>query len=211
MAAPDTSHDIDLRRGFRRAGSALFWLSAAVVMMLWAAQKAGLIALGAGLGLLAFIVLFIGFSASSSARMIGVAMDVAARSGIAKQGAARLTDVLAQIGWLPRLLLTYLPGANLLTFANILSSIHDGSIIEQVRGTFQQIGMMLGGGLMGVGAAAASWHWWHGAERASLHSWLVVAGIGVALMLLFLIAAGWVAQGFRPQATRSEPRPGASP
>ena len=193
-------NDIDLRRGFRRAGTTLFWLSAAVVAALWAAQKAGLVALGALLGPIGFVILLVGFTASSIARMLGLALETVARSSLAKDGAAHVSGAVARLGWLPRFALNFVPGASLLTAADLVAGVRDGSFAETMRGAYQTLGAVLGGGLAGIGAASAGWRWWHGAAVGSLNGWLVVAGIGVGLMIGFMVAAGWIADGFKPPA-----------
>ena len=191
---------IDIRAGFRRAGSALFWLSAALVMMLWGAQKVQLIGIGAGLSPLAFVILLVGFAASSAARIVGLAISAAAGSSMAKEGARRVAGTVSQLGWLPRLFLGFLPGAKLLTLADILSAAHDGTFANGMRGLIQTIGAVTGGGIMGIGFAAAGWRWWSGTPVPALTGWLVLAGIGAVLMVLFFVAAGWVARGFKPRA-----------
>jgi hypothetical protein len=192
------AQDVDLRRGFRRAGSTLFWLSAGIVMMLWAAQKAGLLVLGSWNGVIAFAILFVGFSASGAARMIGLALDTIAKSSLATEGAARVSTTFARLGWLPRLIVGFLPGANLLTVADLIASIRDGSFAQTVRSTFQMIGAVLGGGLLGIACAAGGWRWSNGAALAELQVWMVVAGVGMGILASFLLASGWVAQGFKP-------------
>ncbi len=198
MTDTDPSVAIDVRKGFRRAGSALFWLSASVVVALWAAQKAGFIALGVWFNLIAFVVLLIGFTASGVSRMIGMALQTAARSDVATGGSARINAFVEQLGWLPRLALSMLPGSNVLSAVSLLASVRDGTLAENMRGTFQMIGAVVGGGLMGVGGAAVTWQWWHGAGWAAAQGWLVICGIGAGLLALFMVVASWVADGFKP-------------
>lgn len=198
MTDQPIAQDIDLRRGFRRAGSTLFWLSAVVVMMVWAAQKAGLIVLGSWNGVVAFAILFLGFSASGAARLIGLTLDTIAKSSLATEGAARVSTLMGRLGWLPRLIVGFLPGAGLITVADLIASIRDGSFAETMRSTFQLMGAILGGGLIGIGGTAGVWRWSSGAAPAEVHVWMVVAGIGIGIMVSFWAASGWVAQGFRP-------------
>ena len=192
------AQDIDLRRGFRRAGSTLFWLSASIVVMLWVAQKAGLIVLGPWNGVVAFAILFVGFSASGAARMIGLALETISKSSLATEGAARVSTLMGRLGWMPRLIVGLLPGASLITVADLIASVRDGSFAETMRSTFQMIGAILGGGLLGIGAAAGGWHWSSGAQLVELQVWIVVAAIGIGVLVSFLLASHWVAKGFMP-------------
>ena len=196
---------IDLRRGFRRAGSTLFWLSASVVVMLWVAQKAGMIVLGSWNGVVAFAILFVGFSASGAARLIGLTLETIAKSSLATEGAAKVSTLMGRLGWLPRLIVGLLPGASLITVADLIASIRDGSFAATMRYTFQMMGAILGGSLLGIGAASGVWRWSSGAMLDELQVWMVVAAIGIGVLVSFLIASHWVAQGFMPspQARKS--------
>lgn len=197
MAETISGAGIDLRSGFRRAGSTLFWLSAAFVMMLWGAQKLQLLSLGPWLSPLAFVILLTGFAASSAARMVGLALSAAASSSLATEGARKVSGAAAQLPWLPRLLLNLIPGGSrLLTLADILAATRDGSFAQGIRGLFQTIGAVAGGGIMGVALASAGWRWWHGTPPSALTGWLAVAAIGAMLMAMFIFTSGWVARGF---------------
>lgn len=204
MADGEAGPGIDLRRGFARAGTTLFWSSAAMVLALWGLQKSGVYSLGGWLTPVAFILLFAGFTASSLARMVGLALYVVTRSSLATEGAAKVSQSLSQLGFLPRLVLGMLPGAGLLTVADLLASIRDGSFAQSMRSAYQTLAVMLGGTLAGIGASAAAWQWWHGAALESLKGWLVLAGIGVGLAALLMLASGWIAAGFLPAQRESK-------
>jgi hypothetical protein len=196
MAETGTA-DIDLRRGFGRAGTTLFWSSAAVVMALWGAQRAGTVSLGAWMTPISFTLLFAGFLASSLMRMVGFALYAVTRSTLAREGASEVSRRVADLGFLPRLILNFLPGANLLTIADLIASVHDGSFARGMRAFYQTLAVILGGALAGVGAASAGWRWWQGAPLVSLHGWLLLAAIGVGLAVLLMLASNWVAAGFQ--------------
>ena len=200
------AQEIDLRRGFRRAGSTLFWLSAGVVVMLWVAQKSGLIVLGSWNGVVSFAILFVGFSASGAARVIGLALDTISKSSLATDGAARVSTLMGRLGWLPRLIVGFLPGASLLTVADLIAGIRDGSFAATMRSTFQLIGVILGGGILGIGAAASVLRWSSGAVLGDIQVWLAVAAIGIGILVSFLLASHWVAQGFMPQPKARDAR-----
>jgi hypothetical protein len=189
------SAEIDIRRGFRRIGSALFWLMAAQTLILWSAERIGLVRLGWWLAPIALVLLTIGLVASIATRIGGLALHAAAKSSFATEGAKQVSDSVASASWPVRFALSFLPGANLLTLADALAAAKAGTLAEGARGQFNRLGAVVGGGLSIIGLAGAAYRWANG-DGATLEGWITLAAIGVVTVLLFRAAAGWIAAGF---------------
>jgi hypothetical protein len=103
---------------------------------------------------------------------------------------------MARLNWPARLALNFIPGANLLTIADILASIRDGSLAAAVRGQFLTIGHTFSGLIVALGAAGALYHHANASGWPAAQPWLVVVAIGAGLAILVQLAGRWIAEGF---------------